>query len=107
MAADPTLIAQTYVLGFTSYEGSAARINGRMRAVSHKRNSFESWVDDSYFYGFLDFKNYSGDHARKFWMKGTTHKHSKESWMQKFDGYFYIRTMYPCIDIGIQTPPSE
>jgi erythromycin esterase len=100
MSQDTALIAQTYVMGFTSYEGSTARIQGRMKSVAEpKRNSFESWVNENYYYGFLDFTPYSGNHQQEFRMKGELHRHSKEAWMTKYDGYFYIRTMYPCINV--------
>lgn len=97
MSRDSALIAQTYVLGFTSYSGSYGTIWGPLFSTRHKKKSFESWVDDSYFYGFLDFTPYPGNHSEEFWMKGETHYHFKEAWMQKYDGYFYIRTMYPCM----------
>lgn len=99
MSRDTVLIAQTYVLGFTSYEGTAGRIGNKIYATSHKKNSLESWVDKKFNYGFIDLLPYPGNHDQKFIMKGDGHYHSNEAWMRKYDGFFFIRTMYPCMNI--------
>ena len=100
MSLDTALIAQTYVLGFTSYNGTTGRVpDNRIYYTENKKRSFEGWVDETYNYGFIDFKNFKGDHNKKFVMKGELHEHSKEAWMTKYDGYFYMKTMFPCIDL--------
>jgi erythromycin esterase len=99
MSRDSALIAQTYVMGFTSYAGTSGIIGLRKLMVSAKKNSMESWVNKAFRYGFIDFTTYPGNHEKRFMMKGQGHYHAKEAWMKEFDGFFYIHTMYPCINI--------
>lgn len=55
---DNTLDKSTYIIGFTSQNGSAGRISSKSYKVQKpKNNSFENWVDDSYDNAFIDFKN--------------------------------------------------
>jgi erythromycin esterase-like protein len=101
----------TYILGFTSYEGTTGRLyvynNGNIKDYKlnkPKTNSFENWVNGSYDFAFTDFKKFNAAHPgykEEFDMSGAVkggayHKNYKASWNNIFDGVFFIRKMYPC-----------
>jgi erythromycin esterase-like protein len=89
-----------YTLGFTSYTGSAQRIGGNLYSFESKeRNSFEEWVNESKVdYAFIDFDKakVSLDQRQPFSMAGAGHIQLKQSWMDGFNGVFYIKKMEPC-----------
>lgn len=93
---------ETYVLGFTSARGRAGRLGNRTFQIPDPwKGSFESWIDTSYRYGFVNFipfnKKNPDDHSI-FQLKGFYHMYypKKFDWNRAFDGIFYIRDMYPC-----------
>jgi erythromycin esterase len=96
---NPELRAQTYVMGFTSGEGTTGLLtaNNTHSIASVKKNSVEKWMDVSA-YSFVDFASFNklGAAQNEFWMKGFSHYYSEEKWNRIFDGVFYIREMYPC-----------
>lgn len=95
---------QTYILGFTSYQGKAGRLQGKKFTVPKpKAESFESWIDPGIDYAFVDFKKYNRDKpGRNEWVylkggiKMPLHSNHKAAWNRIFDGVFYIKNMYPC-----------
>ena len=104
---DSLLMKKTYVLGFTSYEGTAGRIfMNPFEIKKPDKNSFENWIDPSWNYGFIDFKNYNlarMNDPEQFSLKGSVanvHTSMKADWTLIFDGVFYIRNMYPCNKIS-------
>jgi erythromycin esterase-like protein len=94
--ADPALAANTYVLGFTSYEGTAGRLGFPDYALPKpKKESFENWVRPKGAYSFVDFKKYQQT-SEEFYMSGTNHYNLEYPWTRVFDGVFYIDQMYTC-----------
>ena len=97
---DSSLMNNTYIIGFTSYEGEAGRLGKKNYAIQKPRsNSFETWINEKYDYAFVDFKNYTKifpNKADKFFLKGMGHISFKTEWTKLFDGIFYIKKMYPC-----------
>lgn len=86
---------ETYVIGFTSYEGVAGRLGSKTYSV-RKSKGFENWINKSFNYAFVDFKKYGGD-SEQFYLKGLGHNtFFKRDWTKIFDGIFYIKEMYPC-----------
>jgi erythromycin esterase-like protein len=104
--SDSSLMKQTYILGFTSYEGRAGRLYPRSnyKVTKPERNSFENWIDSKYDFAFVDFKRYNQRYnpaEEDFYMSGAIkgnmyHKNAKAQWNKVFDGVFFIRHMYPC-----------
>lgn len=90
---------QMYILGFTSYEGTAGRIFAKpFKVASPKKNSIESWfARKGSEYAFIDFRNYKPSIPELFYMKGKYHRNVQARWNEVFDGVFYIRKMYPCV----------
>jgi erythromycin esterase len=95
---------RVYILGFTSYEGEAGRL-GRdgYKVPEPAANVFESWVHaKGYPYAFIDFAAYNIRHPgnnEKFLMAPLGHTPNKNSWNLVFDGVFYIKDMYRCVQI--------
>ncbi len=103
MAEDPALASKMYILGFTSYKGTAGRLGGmgnnEYKVQKVKNNSFENWIDKKDSFAFVDFKkfNISNTNAPDFFMKGYEHHYLKqEPWTTIFDGVFFVREMYNC-----------
>jgi erythromycin esterase-like protein len=104
--SDSIFMKQTYILGFTSYEGTTGRLyGGKVYEVTKpERNSLENWVASKYDFAFVDFKQFNllhPDENENFNMSGATkgnlyHKNAKAQWNKVFDGVFFIRHMYPC-----------
>jgi erythromycin esterase len=100
---DTTLMKKTYVMGFTSYEGMAGRISMKPYEIKKPdKDGFETWIDPSWNYGFIDFKKYNlsrNNEPEQFSLKGSVsamHQSMNADWTLIFDGMFYIRNMYPC-----------
>ncbi len=101
---DSNGLKNTYVIGFTSYEGTGGRINSKIYNVDKpEKNSFENWIDKKYKYAFVDFEKYNLSTSNSnddFYMSGSVkvpyHKNQKAQWNHIFDGVFYIKEMYPC-----------
>lgn len=95
---------QTYVLGFSSLQGTAGRLRFEKpyNIPEPKKNSFERWINPEYSYAFTDFKAYNNNGKDEdFFMSGAVksrglHTHHKASWNRIFDGVFFIKDMYPC-----------
>ncbi len=102
---DTNSFKNTYIIGFTSYEGTAGRINQKIYKVNRpEKNSLENWINKKYNYAFVDFKKYNSSNSNNqdnFFMSGATkgnsyHKNQKAQWNHIFDGVFYIKEMYAC-----------
>jgi len=92
---------ETYIIGFTSYEGEAGRLGFKTYSVRKpKSNGFENWINKSFNYSFVDFKTYNSKYPDKsvpFYLKALGHNTAFEKdWTKVFDGVFFIREMYPC-----------
>jgi hypothetical protein len=107
---DTTLLRQTYIIGFTSYEGTAGRLSNKPQVYKVPKplaNSFENWIDPSWEYAFTDFTRYNAAHPGSvdwFNMSGAVkgnlyHTNHEAQWNRIFDGVFYIRKMYSCIGL--------
>jgi erythromycin esterase-like protein len=92
---------ETYIIGFTSYQGEAGRLGFKIYPVRKpKSNGFENWINKTYDYAFVDFKTYNTNYpnnSQEFYLKGLGHNSAfKKDWTKVFDGIFFIRSMYPC-----------
>lgn len=101
LTRDEKLMNETYVIGFTSYQGKAGRLGMKTYAVRKpKSNGFENWIDKTYDYAFVDFSDYRtkfSDQTESFFLKGLGHYIAfKKDWTKVFDGIYFIREMYPC-----------
>ncbi|HUS03600.1 MAG TPA: erythromycin esterase family protein [Chitinophagaceae bacterium] len=97
---DSSLMNSTYIIGFTSYDGEAGRLGRKDFSINKpRRNGFETWINESYDYAFIDFKRYTKlfpGKTEKFYLKGLFHISFITEWPKIFDGVFYIKKMYPC-----------
>lgn len=103
---DATMRDQTYVLGFTSYQGTEGRLSTEpVKIPPVKKNSLENWMNKDYSYAFLNFHDYNKLNSKKqesFYMSGSVigggadHRNEMAEWTNVYDGVFYIRDMYPC-----------
>ena len=101
---------KTYILGFTSYEGTTGRLyvgnkpGKKYKLDKPKTSSFENWINHSYDFAFVDFQAFNSRHPayrEDFYLSGSVmgniyHTGMKASWNNIFDGVFFIREMYPC-----------
>jgi len=102
---DSLVRQKTYIIGFTSYEGTAGRLFQKQYKIKRPgSNSFENWINKGYAYAFIDFKKFNllnpNDHEM-FYMSGSIkgnmlHTNHKAQWNKIFDGVFFIRKMDPC-----------
>ncbi len=93
----------TYIIGFTSNEGTAGRIRTKSYSVQDPtNNSIENWFDKNSNYAFIDLRKFNQlnpNNSVEFNMKASikgVHKNHKAQWTHIFDGVFYIKNMYPC-----------
>jgi erythromycin esterase len=90
---------EAYIIGFNSYSGNAGRItmkNKSYKITKPKGECFENWINQKgYEFAFINFHNIPNKTA-VFKMKGLTHYPNKGSWMEIYDGIFYIDKMYKC-----------
>lgn len=102
---EPRLLAQTYSIGFSSYDGDAGRIGtNTFRVDQPDKNGFENWIDKSTNYAFVDFRSFNlvnPGFSTEFPLKSSVspqgvHKSHDAQWNRMFDGIFFIRHMYPC-----------
>jgi erythromycin esterase len=107
--SDAAIRNRTYIIGFTSYAGTAGRLNEKPYKISKPDpNSVENWMNKNYRFAFLDFSDYNRINNQKqesFYMSGATkgnryHKSQQAEWTQIYNGIFYIRDMYPCKKIN-------
>lgn len=103
--SDPTVMNNTYIIAFTSYQGTAGRIGQKPYKIKNpKSNSLENWINKTYDYAFIDFKKFNftnADAKTPFYMSGSTkgnryHDSQLAEWTKIYDGVFYIKDMYPC-----------
>jgi erythromycin esterase len=106
---DSLLATQTYVIGFTSYGGTAGRLWTPSFAVEDPdENGLENWMPEHARFGFIDFKKYNqkfGTPSTPFLMKGPAHftipqRFIKIPWNKIYDGIFFIREMYAVKESG-------
>ncbi|SFO28117.1 Erythromycin esterase homolog [Chitinophaga sp. YR627] len=105
---------ETYILGFTSYEGTSKRLYIGNKKVEKpykvdkpREYSFENWINREYEFAFTDFRAFNAQwpHYRwPFYLSGAVkgnlyHKNYEASWNNIFDGVFFIRKMYPCEEL--------
>jgi erythromycin esterase len=97
---DSITMKKSYILGFTSYNGRAGRLTLKTFSIpTPKSYTFESWIDTSFKYAFIDFEKYNKQNRfnrEAFHLKGSGHYSEEEDWAKIFDGIFYIKEMYPC-----------
>jgi erythromycin esterase len=90
---------KVYFLGFTSYGGAAGRIGFKQFKLYPPRgNDFETWINKDYKYAFVDFDTYNKSAGADdyFFAKGLGHLSYLGKWNRIFDGFFFIKDMYPC-----------
>jgi erythromycin esterase len=91
---------ETYIMGFTSFEGMAGRLGKNAYEVKKPRaGAFERWIDPSLNYAFVDFRTYNGmnpDGKERFSLSGFGHIGADGIWNRVFDGVMYIKDIYPC-----------
>jgi len=104
---DTAIMNKTYILGFSSYEGTAGRIQSKKYKLPKPPSySFENWINTAYNFAFVDFKKYNltwPGANEMFSMSASiktpgTHTSSQAVWTKVFDGVFYIKEMYACED---------
>jgi erythromycin esterase-like protein len=97
---DSLLFNQTYIIGFTAFEGNAGRIGFKRYSVAPPpANSFESWINPSFNYAFTDFKSFNRQslgNKEKFDLRYWYYYSKKERWTEIFDGMFFIRQTHAC-----------
>jgi erythromycin esterase-like protein len=104
--SDAAMRNQTYVLGFTSYQGTEGRLSTKpVKIPAPQKNSLENWMNKDYGYAFLNFQDYNKLNSQKqesFYMSGSVmggaadHRNEMAEWTNVYDGVFYIKDMYPC-----------
>jgi hypothetical protein len=93
---------QTYVLGFSSFEGTAGRTtaNTKYQLPAREDKSFERWISqkgrDFAFVDFRGFNKKNPNYSSLFMMSASNHFQQKGAWHKAYDGIFFIRTMYAC-----------
>jgi erythromycin esterase-like protein len=91
---------KVYILGFTSYRGTAGRLGFKhYKLYPPRNNGFENWINKDYPYAFVDFDEFNKiypDAGEYFYMTALGHFNYEGKWNQLFDGVFFIRDMYPC-----------
>jgi erythromycin esterase len=103
---DTLLNRKTYIIGFTSLQGTSGRLMDNpvkpYKIQKPTKNSIENWFDETLNYGFVDFRKFNDlnpNNSVEFKMKanllGINRNHSAQ-WTHIYDGVFYIKKMYPC-----------
>jgi erythromycin esterase len=100
---DSELKSDIYVMGFTSFGGRSGITGAKpYKLFKSKKNSFETWVNPSYKYAFVDFKKFNAifpNSKEDFFLSALGHVRLEGKWNEIFDGVFYIKEMLPCIPI--------
>lgn len=108
LTSDPGLNTQTYIVGFTSAEGSSGWVNRKGPPYTLPKlssNGFEHWIPANMDYAFVDFRAFNRTNPQwqeTFNLAGGTnspawrHKDIEGPWNKIFDGVFFIRKMTPC-----------
>lgn len=102
---DSLVKKKIYVMGFTSYKGTAQRIFRNAYSFDQKNeDNLESWINIKKFnYAFLDFKNYNSSVSNlqpKFYMSTLGHISVGAPWNKMFDGIFYLYDIEPCVPLS-------
>ena len=92
----------TYVLGFTSYQGTAGRVTlpEKYPIAPPSKNGVEEWISKlGYDFAFTDMK--PSKKLERVWNESFNaklmgHINIKAQWAKGFDGIFFIDKMYPC-----------
>lgn len=101
---DSLLKNQTFIIGFTSYDGEAGRLGTKTFGVDKPdKNGFENWINQDYEYAYTDFTKFNSTFPAfetEFEMKScvtdhNVHQSYPAQWNRMFDGVFFIRHMYP------------
>jgi erythromycin esterase-like protein len=103
---DTSLNRKTYIISFTSLQGTSGRLMDNptkpYKIQKPTKNSIENWFDETLNYGFVDFRKFNDlnpNNSVEFKMKanllGINRNHSAQ-WTHIYDGVFYIKKMYPC-----------
>lgn len=115
--SDPAMNAQTYILGFSSYEGSSGWVIGQRPPYTLPRpvsNGFENWIPTHFEYAFTDFKSFNRDalnSEKPFYLAGggvlssRYHNDIEAPWNNIYDGVFFIRKMVPCQPVRLIPRP--
>lgn len=109
---DSSYQKRTYILGFTSYKGTAGRLfmNRNYTVAKPNRNGFENWIKKSVDYSFVDFNGYNKnqpENSQLFYLKGSGHRNAQQPWTKIYNGVFFIREMYPCKKMTFLTASSS
>ena len=104
---DTSLNRKTYIIGFTSLEGTSGRLMDNptkpYKIQKPTKNSIENWFDETLNYGFVDFRKFNElnpNNSVEFNMKANLigiNRNHKAQWTHIYDGVFYIKKMYPCV----------
>lgn len=101
--ANPANNLRTYILGFTSYRGTAGRLRTEPYTLQTPfKHSVETWIPENIDYGFIDFKHYNrlyNNPSEAFFMKGPLHftipkNITSVPWNLVYDGVYFIRDIY-------------
>ena len=95
--SDAVLKEKSYIMGFTSLKGIAGRVGAEKYKINKPRaNSFENWINESFDYAFVNFKDFTSSKNEQFYMSGFGHNNYEGIWNTVYDGVFFIKEMYPC-----------
>jgi erythromycin esterase len=93
---------KTYILGFTSYEGTAGRVTMRnkIEVFTPEKDGLEDWLEQlNYSFSFTNMQPVQRNQKisqETFSAKLKSHRNITAAWLKGFDGIFFIHTMYPC-----------
>lgn len=93
---------QTFVIGFSSFEGTAGRTTKEIKyqLPAREDKSFERWISQAgRDYAFVNFRGFNINnprYSRRFTMSASNHLQQKGAWHKAYDGVFFIRMMYAC-----------
>ena len=95
---------ESYVIGFTSYEGDTKNWDGTSyKFSSPEKESVEGWLfQKGYSAAFFDFKSFRRRYAKvndTFYMAGIRHLQQLDNWPLFYDGIIYLKSMYPCSEM--------
>jgi erythromycin esterase len=95
----PGISDSTYIIGFTGYGGTSARVFSKPYTIPRPANgSLEARMhEEGRPYSFVDFRSLRQvNTGAVFYMKCIHWKNEKAEWLPVFDGVFYIQDMWPC-----------
>jgi erythromycin esterase-like protein len=90
----------TYVLEFINYGGTIGRVGSKTFNLGTPRSDdLEAWISKDWKYGFIDFSKLNEMPAaikEPFYSSAHAYKRLKTDWNKVTNGFFFIRTTYPC-----------